>query len=55
MLHQLASYTHPALAHQGGWDEMAMLLGPVVMVVVLLVVGKRAATGDEEDGTDPGG
>jgi len=54
MLHQLASYTHPALAHQGGWDEMAMLLGPLVMVIVLLVLGKRAAA-PEFDDEDPGG
>jgi hypothetical protein len=29
------------LAHQGGWDEMLMVLAPIVVIVFLLRVAKR--------------
>ena len=31
------------LAHQGGWDEMLMVLVPIAAVVLLLRVAKRRA------------
>jgi hypothetical protein len=31
------------LAHQGGWDEMLMVLGPIVVMVGLLALAKRRA------------
>jgi hypothetical protein len=31
------------LAHQGGWDEMAMVAVPLLLVTVLLVVANRRA------------
>jgi hypothetical protein len=31
------------LAHQGGWDELGLVLGPLVLVAVLLVVANRRA------------
>jgi hypothetical protein len=43
------------LAHQGGWDEMLMVIGPILVIVLLLRLAKkraeRAATGraDEPD------
>ncbi len=50
------------LAHQGGWDEILLILGPMVVVVVLLRLAKHrvernlAATQrsvDPERGLDP--
>jgi len=32
------------LAHQGGWDEMAMVAVPLLLVTVLLVVANRRAS-----------
>lgn len=29
------------LAHQGGWDEILFILGPMALVVVLLRLAKR--------------
>jgi hypothetical protein len=29
------------LAHQGGWDEILMVAGPIVVVVGLLAIAKR--------------
>jgi ABC-type Fe3+ transport system permease subunit len=32
------------LAHQGGWDEMAMVAVPLLLVTILLVVANRRAS-----------
>jgi hypothetical protein len=46
------------LAHQGGWDEMAMVAVPLLLVTVLLVVANRRASQElarqdaAEKGTD---
>ena len=29
------------LAHQGGWDEALLVLGPIVVIVIALAVVKR--------------
>ena len=29
------------LAHEGGWDEILLVAGPIVLIVGLLVVVKR--------------
>ena len=29
------------LAHQGGWDEMLLVAGPIVVIVALLALAKR--------------
>ncbi len=29
------------LAHQGGWDEILLVVGPIATIVTLLVVVKR--------------
>ena len=31
------------LAHQGGWDEILMVLGPLLAFVFLLVVARKRA------------
>jgi hypothetical protein len=49
-------------AHQGGWDEMLMVLGPIAVIVLLLRLARRramrsgAAVAEDEpadDGEDP--
>lgn len=47
------------VAHQGGWDEILFVLGPIVVVVVLLRVLKRRVDrhhqlSDETDDTSAG-
>lgn len=32
------------VAHQGGWDEMALLVAPLVVIGVLLWLANRRAT-----------
>jgi hypothetical protein len=32
------------LAHQGGWDEMLMVLGPIVVIVLLLRLARNRAS-----------
>ena len=29
------------LAHQGGWDEMLLVLGPIILIIAILAVVKR--------------
>lgn len=29
------------LAHQGGWDEIALVAGPIVLIVIVLAIVKR--------------
>jgi hypothetical protein len=44
------------LAHQGGWDEVLMVLVPLVLVAVLLIVAnKRAKQLVEAEGDDASG
>ena len=31
----------PILAHQGGWDEFLLVIGPIVLIIAILVVVKR--------------
>ena len=49
------------LAHQGGWDEILLVLVPILLFAVLLVVanrrantieGQRSAKEDDQDGPD---
>jgi hypothetical protein len=42
------------LAHQGGWDEMLMVLGPILVIVLLLrLAKKRAERAGPVDAPDP--
>ena len=29
------------LAHQGGWDEILLVLGPIILIIGILAVVKR--------------
>jgi hypothetical protein len=40
------------LAHQGGWDEMLMVLGPILIMVGLLALAKRRADRAAEEQPD---
>ena len=48
------------LAHQGGWDEILLVAGPIIVIVALLAVAKRrvdaaaaaASPGPFETGAD---
>ncbi len=44
------------LAHQGGWDEILMVVGPIVIFALLLRAANRRAARLEEDaeGDDDG-
>jgi hypothetical protein len=35
------------LGHQGGWDELALIIGPIVVVAVLILLARRRR--DDED------
>lgn len=45
------------LAHQGGWDEMLLVAGPIIVVVALLRMAERRArrnrTAHEHESNDP--
>ena len=40
------------LAHQGGWDEMLLVLGPILIMVGLLALAKRRAERSTEEQPD---
>ena len=48
------------LAHQGGWDEVALVGGPIVVIIVVLAIAKRrvdaqsAAMTGRDDTADQG-
>lgn len=29
------------LAHQGGWDEILLVAGPIIVIIVVLAIAKR--------------
>ncbi len=45
------------LAHQGGWDEMLLVAGPIIVVVALLRMAERRArrnrAAHERESNDP--
>ncbi|HET6950803.1 MAG TPA: hypothetical protein VFI47_10530 [Acidimicrobiales bacterium] len=40
--------TTMVIAHQGGWDELLMVLVPIVVFAALLIVANRRATRIEQ-------
>jgi len=42
------------LAHDGGWDEIAMVLGPILLMGGLLYLANRRAAALDADATDDG-
>jgi len=50
--------TVAVLAHQGGWDEILLVAGPMIVIAGLLVLAKRrvdAAVPEQPDGTEKQG
>lgn len=41
------------LAHQGGWDEILLVVGPIVLVVALLALARRRVMRTPPTTTDP--
>jgi hypothetical protein len=41
------------LAHEGGWDEILLVAGPIVVIVGLLAVVKRRVDAQLPPGDDP--
>lgn len=39
--HLSASSAASLLAHQGGWDEILLVAGPIAVIVLLLTIVKR--------------
>jgi hypothetical protein len=39
------------LAHQGGWDEILLVIGPIAVVVALLNIAKRRVARHDEGAT----
>jgi hypothetical protein len=40
----VATAASSILAHQGGWDEILLVVGPIVVVAGLLVLARRRVT-----------
>lgn len=40
------------LAHQGGWDEILLVLGPILVIVGLLKLAKNRVDRDQRDQRD---
>ena len=43
------------LAHQGGWDEVLLVLGPIAVVAGLLALARRRVTRERVDDSSPDG
>lgn len=40
------------LAHQGGWDEILLVLGPILLIAGLLRLAKQRVTRQQHDQRD---
>ncbi|MDA3033165.1 MAG: hypothetical protein O3B90_12725 [Actinomycetota bacterium] len=43
--------TQALLAHKGGWDEILLVAGPIVVIIGLLVLAKRRVDAIASAGT----
>jgi len=41
------------LAHQGGWDEILLVAGPILVIVALLTLAKRRVEANPAPDDDP--
>lgn len=41
------------LAHQGGWDEILMVVGPMLVIGGILAVARRRVSRIDPDTSDP--
>lgn len=42
------------MMHAGGWDEILLVVGPVLIIAVLIIVARKQVPVDSEDGEDAG-
>ena len=40
------------LAHQGGWDEILLVLGPILIIIGLLRLAKNRVSRDNQSNVD---
>jgi hypothetical protein len=55
MVAHVALGAGPVLAHQGGWDEILMVLTPVALFAALLWLANSRASRIQADRTSPAG
>ena len=41
------------IAHQGGWDEMLLVLGPIAVIVGLLMLARKRVEATEQKAAAP--
>ena len=39
----------PMIAHQGGWDEILLVLGPIAVIVGLLMLARKRVNAIEQN------
>ncbi len=45
---------HTVIAHQGGWDEILLVLGPIAVIIGLLVLARRRVDSAERKSAPKG-
>lgn len=40
------------LMHQGGWDDITLVAGPVAIIAVLIIAARRQVPVDDDDHDD---
>jgi hypothetical protein len=43
---------HAVIAHQGGWDEILLVLGPIAVIVGLLMLARKRVDAAEHNKGD---
>ena len=41
------------IAHQGGWDEILLVLGPIAVIVGLLMLARKRVDAMEQNKAEP--
>ena len=42
------------IAHQGGWDEILLVLGPIAVIIGLLMLARKRVDAAEQKSVKPG-
>ena len=45
---------HTMIAHQGGWDEILLVLGPIAVIIGLLVLARKRVDAAEQKSAPKG-
>jgi uncharacterized membrane protein len=40
--------SHAVIAHQGGWDEILLVLGPIAVIIGLLMLARKRVDAAEQ-------